>query len=78
MLVMVDLFGGSPFNAVAFASRELIAENVKFECLTGANMPMILEGMLTRDAMALEELKQHCMESSAAGIQDMIAELGLR
>ena len=78
VLVMVDLFGGSPFNAVAFAARELIENNVKFECLTGVNMPMVLEGILTRDAMSLEELRTHCMESAAAGVQDLIKELGMR
>jgi mannose/fructose/sorbose-specific phosphotransferase system IIA component len=37
-LILIDLFGGTPYNV---AARQVLNENV--ECVTGANLPMLLE-----------------------------------
>jgi mannose/fructose/sorbose-specific phosphotransferase system IIA component len=43
-LILIDLFGGTPYNV---ATRQVLKENV--ECVTGANLPMLLELMMSRD-----------------------------
>ena len=45
VLFMVDLFGGSPFNAASIIAMK--HENM--EIVTGVNLPMILEVLGSRD-----------------------------
>ncbi|HBT49503.1 MAG: PTS system fructose subfamily IIA component [Caldanaerobacter subterraneus] len=69
VLVFVDLYGGSPSNAMALNLNELM--NSKIECITGVNLPMLLEALTNRSIMPLEELKKHCMEIGYASIKDL-------
>jgi PTS system mannose-specific IIA component len=43
-LVFIDLFGGTPYNV---AARLLQRPNI--ECLTGVNLPMLLEVIMSRE-----------------------------
>ena len=52
VLFMVDLFGGSPFNAASIIAMK--HENM--EIVTGVNLPMILETLGSRDFSSLSEL----------------------
>jgi len=52
VLFMVDLFGGSPFNAASI----LAMKNDNMEIVTGVNLPMILEVFGGRDFSTLSEL----------------------
>lgn len=52
VLFMVDLFGGSPFNAASI----LAMKNDNMEIVTGVNLPMILEVLGSRDFSSLSEL----------------------
>ncbi|WP_459481156.1 PTS sugar transporter subunit IIA [Clostridium saccharoperbutylacetonicum] len=52
VLFMVDLFGGSPFNAASI----LAMKNNNMEIVTGVNLPMILETLGSRDFSNLQEL----------------------
>ncbi|MFD3157560.1 PTS sugar transporter subunit IIA [Haloimpatiens sp. FM7330] len=52
VLILVDLFGGSPFNA---ASRVAI-ENENMDIVTGVNLPMLLEVFGSRGFSKVEEL----------------------
>jgi PTS system mannose-specific IIA component len=52
-LIMVDLFGASPFNASA---RLVLASAGKpLEVVTGMNLPMVVELAVQREGMSLEE-----------------------
>ena len=52
ILFMVDLFGGSPFNAAS-----MIAMNMeKAEIVTGVNLPMLLEVFGSKEFMSITEL----------------------
>ena len=52
ILFMVDLFGGSPFNAAS-----MIAMNMeKAEIVTGVNLPMLLEVYGSKEFMSITEL----------------------
>ncbi len=59
VLVFVDMFGGSPYNTVAASISE---EHV--ECITGLNLPMVLEALDSRTSNSLEEVVDICMESA--------------
>ena len=52
VLFMVDLFGGSPFNAASI----LAMKNDNIEIVTGVNLPMILETLGSREFSNLQEL----------------------
>lgn len=52
VLFMVDLFGGSPFNAAS----TIAIKNPNMEIVTGVNLPMLLEVFGSRDSLTLEEL----------------------
>jgi PTS system mannose-specific IIA component/PTS system mannose-specific IIB component len=52
VLFMVDLFGGSPFNAASIIAMK----NDNMEIVTGVNLPMILEVLGSRDFSTVSEL----------------------
>ncbi|WP_419177831.1 PTS sugar transporter subunit IIA [Pelosinus fermentans] len=51
-LFIVDLFGGSPYNA---ASR-IVADNERLDIVAGVNLPMMLEIYMSRNELCLSEL----------------------
>jgi len=74
-LVLVDLFGGTPFNTVVKLCNEKNPGNKRIEILTGVNLSMVLEAMLHSEAMPLEEVKRIAMEAGKKGIRDFYTEL---
>ncbi|WP_297422233.1 mannose/fructose/sorbose PTS transporter subunit IIA [Clostridium sp.] len=52
VLFLVDLFGGSPYNAASIIAMK----NENMEIVTGVNLPMILEVLGSRDFSSLSEL----------------------
>lgn len=52
VLFLVDLFGGSPYNA---ASR-VASERDNTDIVTGINLPMLLEVLDAKDGASLDEL----------------------
>jgi PTS system mannose-specific IIA component len=75
VLVFTDLYGGSPSNVIALSQREI--QSTKFECVTGVNLPMILEALTIRDSIELSLLKEHCMEIGHQGIKDLLYQINL-
>lgn len=73
VLVFVDLFGASPYNATAIASQNI--EN-EFYCVTGLSFPMLLEALTMRATYDLETLMQNCMEIGLSGIKELFFEMG--
>lgn len=67
VLVLTDLFGGSPSNATARSFYELGAD-AKVECVTGVNLPMLLEAATSAAYMSLEEIKDACLTSGTQSI----------
>jgi PTS system mannose-specific IIA component len=65
LLVTVDLFGGSPYNA---ASR-IVVNNEKADIVTGVNLPMLLEIYALRDSISVEELVKVAVEAGSTGIK---------
>lgn len=71
ILFLVDLFGGSPFNA---ASRIAI-NNYNMDILTGVNLPMLLEIYGLRETLSLQEIVSIGENSGKEGIRQF--KLGL-
>ena len=66
MLVFTDLLGGSPCNVASMHLRT----SHGFQLLTGVNLPMILEALITREqGMPVEELAQNCRNAGTDGVK---------
>ncbi len=65
VLFMVDLFGGTPFNAAYTIAKE----NPNYAVISGVNMPMLVEAFVSRADMGLEELCRAIRETAVEGIR---------
>lgn len=70
VLVLVDIFGGSPSN-VTFLNLKEIGGKVNFKYITGVNMPMFLEACMMRGLLELDELADHCCSMAKDGIKNI-------
>lgn len=59
VLVLTDMFSGSPFNAVSSLMQEYY-----FHHITGINLPLLLEILMARDEASIEELCGNVMEKA--------------
>jgi len=66
ILILVDLFGGTPANAVAASLRWH-----DHECLCGVNLPMLLEALTLREQMPLRELSAHVEMTTRQSVVDL-------
>jgi mannose/fructose-specific phosphotransferase system component IIA len=75
MLLLADLFGGSPANAVASA----FLRDDDVELVTGLNLPMVLEVSNRRKKAGhdLAVLKGYAVAAATAGVVDVGEKLGL-
>ena len=71
ILFMVDLFGGSPFNAASI----LAMKNENVEIVTGVNLPMILEVLGSRDFSTLPELLTIAENSGKDAVKVLVKNL---
>jgi len=65
-LVLIDLFGGTPYNV---AARQVLKGNV--ECATGVNLPMLLELVMSRDGASLPELAERIAQAGREAIKNL-------
>ena len=72
VLILTDLMGGSPYNVAASWLNQLSAE-----CVTGVNLPMVLEALQAREDMPVQELAEHCIKAATDGIVNGRRHLGL-
>ncbi|MCL4424957.1 MAG: PTS sugar transporter subunit IIA [Firmicutes bacterium] len=70
VLCLVDLFGGTPANVAA-----LLTAKGHCRCLTGANLPMLLEILTRGQDQPLEELAATGLRSGVDGIVDLVKSL---
>ena len=63
VMILVDLLGGSPYNATA---KVLSQENI--ECLTGLNLSMLLTALDQREYCDLKQLAKECKEAAITNI----------
>ena len=65
-LVLVDLLGGTPYNVMA---RHVLQGNV--ECVTGVNLPMLLELVTSRDETLLPEVAEAIAQAGRETIRNV-------
>lgn len=69
VLILVDLFGASPFNASARV--KLGATGRALEVVTGMNLPMLVELDVQRDGLSLPEAVEMALQIGKDGITQM-------
>lgn len=67
ILFMVDLFGGSPYNAAAL----IAAENEQMDVIAGVNLPMVIEGFDKRQRYSLKELITYVSQTATEGVKSL-------
>lgn len=66
ILVLVDLLGGTPYNV---AAQHVTGD--RFECVTGANLPMLLELLMSRDEVPLANLAASIERAGRESIRNL-------
>lgn len=69
-ILLIDLFGGTPGNAATLSIGQR-----KLPAVSGVNLPMLLEVLISRQNMSLEALSTHALASGVTGIVDIAARL---
>jgi PTS system mannose-specific IIA component len=67
ILILVDAFGASPFNA----SARLAMSRKNIEVITGMNLPMLLELAVQRQGQDLATVAQIALEAGTTGIRTL-------
>lgn len=75
VLVFADLFGASPYNAAAFSAKNMSEKD--FRCITGVNLPMLLEALTMRSEYELNSLVEICISEGKSGIKELFNEIKL-
>jgi PTS system mannose-specific IIA component len=70
-LILVDLQGGSPYNAAAM----LAMTRPKVKVVTGVNLPMLLGILPSRD-LDVVALSQLAVESGQSGVNEFVLPIG--
>jgi len=65
-LILIDILCGTPYNITA---RQVLKDNV--ECVTGANLPMLIEAILSRDGMTVSELAETITSVGADSVKNL-------
>lgn len=67
ILTFVDIYGGSPFNTIL-----PYVINSGYICLTGVNLPTIIEAIMNRNTVeTVEELKEICINVYKESLYDV-------
>lgn len=77
VLILVDFFGASPYNAVAMNVSKLREGNHNIRCVTGVSLPMVIEALDARSRSTLDELYPAVMDIAKDSIRELFTELGL-
>ena len=70
-LILIDLFGGTPYNV---AARRVLKPNV--ECVTGVNLPILLELLVSRNGASLSELAESIAQAGQESVKNLGPMLG--
>jgi mannose/fructose/sorbose-specific phosphotransferase system IIA component len=65
-IILMDIFSGTPYNV---ASRQILKDNV--ECITGANLPMLIELLMMREGIQLSELAVNITQAGQDSVKNL-------
>lgn len=65
-LILIDIFSGTPYNITA---RQVLKENV--ECVTGVNLPMLIEAILSREDEKVSDLAETISQAGANSVKNL-------
>ncbi|NLO87360.1 MAG: PTS sugar transporter subunit IIA [Firmicutes bacterium] len=65
VLILADLFGGSPANAAAY----LVSDKLNVEVVTGVSLPMLLEALTARMGQDLPAVADTCIAAVSQGVR---------
>lgn len=68
ILIFVDLYGATPYNASVLNTRDFSKSNRKIRIICGVNLPMMLEAIIMRDNLDLDKLYEHLLEVGKGSI----------
>lgn len=71
LLIMVDLFGGTPFNVIAM----LAYEDANMEVISGVNIPMLVETFISRELLDLNALLLNAERAGRNGITTFVRKI---
>jgi PTS system mannose-specific IIA component len=71
VLVFVDLYGGSPSNAAVLSLNTEHVKDIEFQCITGVNLPMLLEVFMSRSNADLQTLADLAVQAGRRAIQGL-------
>ncbi|EGY4468125.1 PTS mannose transporter subunit IID [Listeria monocytogenes] len=67
VIFMVDLFGGSPYNA----SSQIALPEDNMDVVTGVNIPMLLETLSMRAASNQKDLVETALTAGSGGVKSL-------
>lgn len=74
VIILIDLFGGTPSNAAALSLR-----NHAWPVVAGVNLPMLIEVLMSRDSVAsVQALAELALDAGRSGIIDVAAQMRSR
>jgi mannose/fructose/sorbose-specific phosphotransferase system IIA component len=65
-LILIDIFSGTPYNVTA---RQVLKNQV--DCVTGANLPMLIEAILSREDMTVSELAETIFQVGLNSVKNL-------
>ncbi|MDY7040637.1 MAG: PTS sugar transporter subunit IIA [Chloroflexota bacterium] len=65
-LILIDLFGGTPCNVAARWVRD-----PQIECVTGVNLPMLIETLMMRDSSTAAELAEVAAQAGKESVRNL-------
>lgn len=71
VVVICDIFGGTPFNAISRCKLK----GLKMTAFTGLSLPLLIDFLLTRNSMEIDEVKSHLEEVHAQALNEIVVEL---
>ncbi len=68
VLVMSDIFGGSPNNVSFALAKDRLKGGEKIRVITGVNLPMLLEVLTKREELGIDDLAMKGVSAGQKGI----------
>lgn len=75
VLIFVDLFGASPYNASMKCVPEWSAKGIKARVITGMSLPMVITAVCNREFSNIDELVNDAIMAGQENMQDAMQAL---